>query len=359
MTACAAPADDEGERGLRRVAPLPRLPSLKKDNCIVNGKYRSAFVAQENIRLYIWKFREQNVGVLTVTIADCIEAAEFQRKWHSFLNALRKIFPTGMWVRERQPRSGNWHAHAVVNVSWDIKTNFPFDQVRKRLYANVDERLRQLWRQLREISEAHGFGRIELLPIKHSGQAYARYLTKYLTKEFGLSKLLGEERCRLFSVWGKVRFVRPKFTFLTSRIIQKKKLWLAQILELPDETCLASALGPRWWFHIGEALSQVIMPIDFYRVGSSGGRDFDQIGMRQWIADWMGFAGEQPAGMMERSHFNLFYNVGVHCFEQTPEGATRLAINLVEKANPKQLTLWNAAPAKSNGGSKSCNAVPA
>jgi hypothetical protein len=35
---------------------------------------------------------------------------------------------------------------------------------------------------------------------------------------------------------------------LTSRIIQKKKRWLARALELPDETRLAKALSPRWWF---------------------------------------------------------------------------------------------------------------
>jgi hypothetical protein len=207
MIACAAPADDSGERGLRRGAPLPRLPSLKKDKCIINGRYRSVFVAQENIRLYIWKFGEENVGALTVTVADCIEASEFQSRWHSFLNSLRKIFPTGMWTRERQPRSGNWHAHAVVNVGFDIKTGFPRDQVAQGFYANVDPRIRELWKELRQISESHGFGRIELLPLKYSSAVCARYLTKYLTKSFGSSKLLGEEKCRLFSVWGHVRFV--------------------------------------------------------------------------------------------------------------------------------------------------------
>src|SRR6266478_7289756 len=115
--------------GCGAVAPLPRLPCLKKDNCIVNGRYRAVFVAQENIRLYIWKFGEQNVGALTVTAAECLEASDFQEKWHSYLNALKKIFPTGMWTRERQPRSGNWHAHAAVNVGWNIKKDFPREQV--------------------------------------------------------------------------------------------------------------------------------------------------------------------------------------------------------------------------------------
>src|SRR6266576_2394848 len=105
----------EGESaGCGASAPLPRLPCLKKDNCIVNGRYRSAFIAEENIRLYISEFREENIGALTVTAADCLETVDFQGKWHSYLNAVKKVFPTGMWTRERQPRSGNWHAHAAV-----------------------------------------------------------------------------------------------------------------------------------------------------------------------------------------------------------------------------------------------------
>lgn len=81
-----------------------------------------------------------------------------------------------MWVRERQPRTGSWHAHCVVNVGWDIRTGFPFDQVARGFYANVDPRLRELWKRLRESTEKYGLGRTELLPIKGSGPGCARYL---------------------------------------------------------------------------------------------------------------------------------------------------------------------------------------
>src|SRR5882724_6506445 len=263
MSEADCPVEVRGSAGCAALAALPRLPCLKKDNCIVNGRYRAVFVAQENIRLYSWKFGEQNVGALTVTVADCIEASQFQKKWHLFLNGLREIFRTGMWTRERQPRSGNWHAHAVVNVGWDIQTNFPRQQVQRCFYANVDAELRDLWKRLRETAVSHGFGRVELLPLKYSGAACARYFTKYLTKSLSSEKSFGEEKCRLFGVWGGLRFVHWRFTFLSSRIIQKRKQWLAQMLELPDETQLAKSLGPRWWFHFGKALCEVVMPADF------------------------------------------------------------------------------------------------
>ena len=187
-----------------------------------------------------------------VCTSDCLEAVDFQSKWHSYLNALKKLFTTGMWTRERQPRSGNWHAHAAVNVGWDIKTGFPRDQVQRGFYANVDSRLRELWRYLREKAGSHGFGRVELLPLKHSGAACANYFTKYLAKSLGSEKCSSEEKCRMFGVWGGMRFARSRFAFLASRIVQKRKQWLAEMLELPDETALGKVLGAHWWFHFGK-----------------------------------------------------------------------------------------------------------
>src|SRR5439155_470855 len=280
MSAEAAVSEKVESAGCAAPAALPRLPCLQKDNCIVSGRYRNVFTAQENIRLYIWKFGEQKVGALTVTAADCLETREFQDKWHSYLNVLKKVFPTGMWTRERQPRSGNWHAHAAVNVGWDIKTNFPREQVHARLYANVDPKLRELWKYLREKAASHGLGRVELLPLKHSGAACARYFTKYLTKAFGSEKSFGEEKCRLFGVWGRKRFVCSRFSFVSSRIIQKRKQWLTEMLELPDKAQLAKSLGPHWWFYFGKGLCEVIMPVDFYKVGPPNDRRFDDLGLR-------------------------------------------------------------------------------
>ena len=333
----AGPGEALDGRGLRRGAPPPRLPSLKKDNCIINGRYRAVFVAQENIRLYIRKFGEQNVGALTVTVSDCLEASEFQKKWHSFLNSLKKIFPTGMWTRERQPRSGNWHAHAVVNVGWDLKTNFPRDQVQLGLYANVDPKLRELWKCLRETSASHGLGRTELLPLKYDGAACARYFTKYLTKAFGSDKMLGEEKCRLFGVWGGVRFVHWRFTFISSRIIQKRKQWLAEQLEYSDPSELKK-LSKHWWFHFGKALCEVIMPSDFYKVGAADDRHFDNLGLRALENDWACWPGEPSEDLMLRSQFNLFYDIGVHLFGRRSRQALEYAMYFFERRDPHLAT---------------------
>lgn len=333
MTAMAVP-DEDWERTVPAApAAGPALPSLKKDNCIRNGRHRAAFVAEENIRLYIWKRGQQNVGFLTVTTpSECLEPSEFQEKWHSYLsNVVRKTFATGMCVRERQPRSGNWHAHAVVDVGWDIRTEFPFDQVARKFYANVDPRLRKLWRHLRETAPNYGFGRIELLPLKHDGRACARYVTSYLSNTFTSEKPIGQERCRLFSVWGKTRFVFSRFTFVSSRIIQKRKQWLAEMLELPDETHLSESLGLHWWFHFGKALCEVIMPEEFYKVGPPENRHFDDLGRNALGRDWMAWPGEPSETLMHRSQFNLFYDIGIHFFGRDSGQALQFAMYFMER----------------------------
>src|SRR5947209_10889133 len=113
--------------------------------------------------------------------------------------------------------------------------------------------------------------------------------------------MTGEEKCRLFGVWGGVRFAHPKFTFLTARIIQKKKRWLADALELPDETCLSKALGPLWWFHVGESLSRTILPVDFYKIGPSQNRELDSIGLKAWRLDCIGCPPDVWHDLMRRT----------------------------------------------------------
>ena len=306
-------AGSEAEGG--GVAPpsggAPRLPSLKKDNCIRKHRYKAVFVAQENIRLYIEKFGEESVGVLTVTTpSECLLAGNFQRMWHSFqTNVLRDLFETGMWNRERQPRSGNWHAHTVVNVGWDIKTGFPFDQINAGFYANVDPRLRALWKELRERAAACGFGRIELLPLKHSGPACARYLTKYLGKAFSSEKAEGEEKCRLFGIWGGVRFVHSQFSFVSSRILRRKKAWLAGELQIADNDGFKALYGSHWWHFIGPALREVILPEDDYKIRINGELVWDKIGSWEYSQDILNFSGSLENRMMQ-SRFYLFLAVG-------------------------------------------------
>jgi hypothetical protein len=331
VIACAAPGNESGERGLRRGAPLPRLPCLKSDNCIRTSRRKQLFVAQENIRLYIEKAGENNVGVLTITTSsECLTAREFQKKWHSFrTNVVKRLFPTGIWIRERQPRTGNWHSHAVVDLGRDVKTGFPFDQVQKRFYANVDPWLRDIWKQVRQKAEAYGFGRTELLPIKHGGKGCARYLTKYLGKSFGCEKILGEEQCRLFGVWGGVRFVYSQFDWVSNRIMRKRKAWLASTAGLTDAEGFRALYGPFWWFVIGEALMKVILPIGYYQVQKNGVYEWDELGWFAYQEDLGRYADLASDDARRRQSLLEFYCEEGKAFGYPPGRAATYAMNRI------------------------------
>jgi hypothetical protein len=329
LLACAPPEDDSRERGLRREAPLPRLPCLKADNCIRTHGSKPLFVARENIRLYIEKFGVNNVGVLTVTTpSECLSAHAFQEKWHPFrTNVLTRLFSTGMWVRERQPRTGNWHAHAVVNVGWDIRSSFPFAEVSRRNYRGVSPELRSIWKRLREKSERYGFGRTELLPIKQNGLGCSLYLTKYLGKALVSDKSEGEEKCRLFGIWGRVRFVHSQFDWVSNRIMRKRKAWLAADSGLKSEDEFKMMFGPHWWRFLGKDLLNVIMPVEYYQVQQDGRLVFDELGWWHYQSDLQKYAeiGDDEHAI-EHSRYLLYVAHGMMLYGNTQQ-ATQSAMS--------------------------------
>lgn len=300
---------EEKSAGCGAQAPLPRLPCLKADNCIRTHERKQLFVAQENIRLYIERFGPNNIGVLTITTpSECLSARDFQAKWHPFrTNVVSRMFPTGMWVRERQPRTGNWHAHAVVDLGRDIKTGFPFDQVSRGFYANVDAELRSVWKELRAKAERYSFGRTELLPIKSNGEGFSLYVTKYLGKALGSDKSEGEEKCRLFGIWGGVRFVYSKFDWVSNRILRKRKAWLAVDSGLQNEEEFRQMFGMHWWRFLGNELMNVIMPIEYYQIRRNGELVFDELGRWHYENDLQRLDGiESAQARITHSRFLLY-----------------------------------------------------
>src|ERR1700737_1090416 len=197
-------------------APAPAALSLAKKG---NGNNRrTQFVAEMNISCYIRFAGENQIMIGYLTCPGAQSLVEFQRMWKSFLNGvLRKVFPSGMAVRERQSRTGDWHAHFIVHVGFNARSGYPWNSVKARDYRGVDERIRNLWKVLREKSEVYGFGRSNLEPLKSSGEAAARYVSKYLSKRTGSDKMVGEERCALFTVWGTRRYCSDRFRWNTIR----------------------------------------------------------------------------------------------------------------------------------------------
>jgi hypothetical protein len=291
-------------------APAAAFLHLGKNNCNGNSNRKSQFVAEENIRLFVQFTGENNVGVFLLTLPDGLSIKEFQKKWHSFLTGvLRKIFPSGMWTRERQPRSGCWHCHAVVDMRRDIKTGFPFEEVARKDYRNVDRELRALWRLLRVKAKAYGFGWNTLEPIKTNGKVAAKYLAKYLSKAQSSNFRVGEERARLFGVWGRKRFVFHRFSWVSGRIFRRRLAWYAKEAGLEDVTDTRKLLGENWWLRIGQSLLRVVLPVEYYQVWDCNTKTYrwDDLGLRARCEDLNRYPHIPTDYRRERLSRFLFY----------------------------------------------------
>jgi hypothetical protein len=205
-------------------------------------------------------------------------------------NFVRRLWKSGLWVRERQMRTGNWHGHALVDVGFEIRREFPFEEVAKRNYRNVDGRVRDLWKRLREKAPCYGFGRTELLPIKSSSEWAIKYLTSYLGKALLSEKSMGEEKARLFGIWGCVRSAYSRFDWVSGRMVRKKKAWLGWVHGLPDEEAFSKTYRGGWWFRLGEPLMRVILPEDWYQIRRNGSLEWDDLGGESYEKDLHAYA---------------------------------------------------------------------
>ena len=287
MSSAECQVADGKSAGCGAQATLPRLPCLKSSNLNGRTNRKPLFAAQQNMRGYVARVGEDRIGVLTVTTADeCRSLREFQRRWNSLMtNFVRRLWKSGVWVRERQVRTGNWHGHALVDVGFEIRPGFPFEEVARRNYRNVDGRVRDFWKQLREKAPRYGFGRTELLPIKSNSDWAIKYLTSYLGKALFSEKTVGEENSRLFGMWGCVRTAYSRFDWVSGRIVRRKKAWLAWAHGLEGEDAFSRRYGNRWWFRLGESLMRVILPEDWYQLTQNCELEWDELGRQAYQND--------------------------------------------------------------------------
>ena len=64
---------------------------------------------------------------------------------------------------------------------------------------------------------------------------------------------------------------------------------------LYSESSELTSLSKHWWFHFGKALSEVVMPEDFYKVGPIDGRKLDDVGFNAMARFW-NLAGRMRSG---------------------------------------------------------------
>jgi hypothetical protein len=128
----------------------------------------------------------EKVGFLTLTFADhVLDPKEGQRRFNSLAsNVLNDRYRGWIRVFERQ-KSGRIHYHLLVALDVDVRTGCDFDEIAQGDYRTAPASLRREWAFWRSTAKRYRFGRTELLPIRTTVQAAARYVGKYIGKHMG------------------------------------------------------------------------------------------------------------------------------------------------------------------------------
>jgi hypothetical protein len=195
------------------------------------------------------------MGFLTLTFAQNIQSPrEAQRRLNSLItHVIKPRYSEYVGVMERQ-KSGRIHYHLLVHVGTDIRTGFDFSAIENHDYRSASSALRSEWAFWRHTAKKYGFGRTELLPVRSSSEAIAKYLGKYISKHIEVRQEQDKGvRLVRYSSGARVGTTRFQFQSPGSQEWRRKVQIFAELVQNnnPDTpVCsladLSRVLGKRW-----------------------------------------------------------------------------------------------------------------
>lgn len=257
-------------------APLPCLssnnstetPGKPNGDAVLSlsaQKRKSACALAWNVQAMADRWGIERLGFLTLTFADLVlDPKEAQRRFNSLkTHVLRDRYRASVRVFERC-KSGRIHYHLLVVLDADIRTGFDFAAIKANDYRSAGKFLRDEWAFWRRTARRYGFGRTELLPVRSSSEAVARYVGKYISKNHQ-QRQERDRHVRLVEYSGGARMAVTRFAWCTENAAQ----WRAKVatfagiaaarlgrdvLSIED---LSAVLGPRWAYRHREFIFEL------------------------------------------------------------------------------------------------------
>jgi hypothetical protein len=285
------------ERG--EAAPASDLPCQYSDNCIGKDsssklvplspyRKKSRHRLEMAIEWMVNKYGINHVGLLTLSfgvpgsgrgsqatweLRELAKDLDFvQKRWASFRSNVIAVRYQD-WICILEPhKDGVWHLHVVVATKEDIRTgtdvetlsNYKLPYWMRRGKNLRNEALAAEWRALRVTACKYRFGRVELLPIKKTKEAFARYLGKYLTKTFNLIEPGRKHRLVRYSR-GIGRHLSICFSIrgLGNLLYRTRLKMAAAMLNFKDYGYFADFFGPRWNYYLRDIIAGIPIPLVF------------------------------------------------------------------------------------------------
>lgn len=217
-------------------------------NRLSSGHRKTAYALKENVQRLANKYGIERVGFLTLTFADHVTCAKEASRRYNSLNThvISQRYEETIAVLERM-KSGRIHFHLLVVMGGDIRTGFDFEAAEKGVYSSAGQKLRAEWAFWRKTAKLYGFGRTEMLPVKSTGEAIAKYVGKYIAKHIG-QRESRDKGVRLVRYSRGACYTATRFQFQS----QRSRLWRHQVALFAkkhgcqDEVALAEKFGARW-----------------------------------------------------------------------------------------------------------------
>lgn len=223
---------------------------------------RTAFALQLNVAGFVQRHGLERCGFLTLTFADHVtNPEESQRRLNSLMtHVLRPRYGDAVRIYERM-KSGRIHYHLLVPVQVDIRTGVDFAAIGAGDYRSAGAALRAEWAFWRRTAKLYGFGRTELLPIKSTEEAVAKYLGKYIAKHFD-AREEADKGVRLVAYSGR-RVATTRFAWASpgAALWRAKLRGFVQCLvdsdALPEPTFAAmrKKFGKRWAYKLRDVIA--------------------------------------------------------------------------------------------------------
>lgn len=204
-----------------------------------------------------------------------------------------------------------------------------------------NEALAAEWKFLRETACKYRFGRVELLPIKKTEEAFARYLGKYLTKTFNLippgrknrlirySRGIGRHFCMRFSI-----------NSLGNLLYRTRLKMAGAMLNFKDYGLFADIFGPRWNYYLRDIVASIPIPLVFGKGSFESGVAAKMLA--EYAADPFPYLGPEtkkkmmePSRMMWRKFEELTFDGPATAHWQTvrPDEADNIDVGLVTETD--------------------------
>ena len=252
---------------------------------VARSAYKTEFCLKENIRLAVEKYGIEHLGFFTVTFAKPVYCARTaQRHLNSLLtHVIRSRYGNRYIIVFERHQSGAIHFHFVVFVEKDIRTGFNWDLARQayeaqkqrdfalagRLWtaaarkAENGDFLRGEWKFWREARKRYRWlGRCEMLPIRSTAEAVAKYTGGYIAKH--MQHRREEDKGVKLVRYGKgMHWARSRIAFNSPRVwLWREKLKMFALQNgCGSLDALKRKFGKQWAYRCAAAIQGMRLPV--------------------------------------------------------------------------------------------------